>query len=115
MAKCPKCGYDVATPSRLSILAWRLLICPNCKAGLGLVRRASQLLSSVLAVSWAFFFIVRPNAFLEGMILGGLLVAVLAVGLFGLWEVLHPELKIRKRAKPEIALNLSWPAPGKLS
>src|SRR5258708_952181 len=107
MAKCPKCGYDVATPSWLSMLAWRLLSCPNCKAGLALVRRAPQLLSSILAVFWLFFFIVRPNAFLEGMILGGFLVAVLAVGLFRLWEIRRPELKIRKRPKPEIALNLS--------
>jgi hypothetical protein len=92
-----------------------LLACPNCKAGLALAARAPQVLSSVLAAFWLFFFIARPNLFLEGMILGGFLVAVLAVGLFSLWELRHPELKIRNRPKPEISLNLNLPGPRKIN
>jgi hypothetical protein len=61
------------------------------------------------------FFAVRPNVYLKGMIVGGDLVALLAVALFWLWEVRHPELTIRKRPKPEIALNLGLPGPRKLN
>jgi hypothetical protein len=114
MAKCPQCGHDVMTPSRLSMFAWRLLACPNCKAGLALVERAPKLFFPVMLVFLALFLnvrIARPNAFLEGAILGGYVVALLAVSLFCLWEVWHPELKIRKRPKPEITLDLGLQNP----
>jgi hypothetical protein len=46
---------------------------------------------------------------LAGMVLGGYIVALLAVSLFWLWEVRHPRLKLRKLPKPEIKLDLSLP------
>lgn len=117
MAKCAQCGHDVMTPSRLSMFAWRLLACPNCKAGLALVERAPKLFFPVMLVFLALFLgvrIVRPNPFLEGAVLGGYVVALLAVSLFCLWEVWHPELKIRKRPKPEIILDLGLRNPKKI-
>lgn len=114
MAKCPKCGHDVVTPSRFSLIAWRLLACPNCKTGLALVERAPKLVFPVMLVSLALFLIVRMagrNAFLEGAILGGYAVALLALLLFWLWEIWHTELKIRRRHRPEITLDLSLQNP----
>jgi hypothetical protein len=55
--------------------------------------------------------IVRPNAFLEGAILGGYIVTLLAVSKLWFWEDWHPELKIRQRPKPEITLGLGLPDP----
>jgi hypothetical protein len=96
------------------MIAWRLLACPNCKTGLASVERAPKLVFPVMLVFLALFLIVRiarPNAFLEGAILGGYTVALFAILSFWLWEVWHPELKVRRRPKPEIALDLSLQNP----
>jgi hypothetical protein len=74
------------------------------------MERAPKLVFPVVTVFLALFLIVRiaqPSLFLEGAILGGYVVALLALFSFWLWEVWHPELKIRKRPKPEITLDLN--------
>ena len=82
---------------------------------MSLVERAPKLFAPIGLLFIAFFFGLRPSIFLKGMIMGGNLVAILAVLLFWLWEVWHPELTIRKRPKPEIALDLTFPGPRKLN
>jgi hypothetical protein len=74
-----------------------------------LVERAPKLVFPVMMVFFALYLIVRtfgPNVFLEGMVMGGYVVALLALLMFWLWEIRHPELKTRKRPQPEIALHI---------
>jgi prepilin signal peptidase PulO-like enzyme (type II secretory pathway) len=114
---CPKCGHGVETPHKYQVSAWRRLRCQNCKAKLEPVySRAPLLIAQLGMVPSAFFpamrlFGFRPGLFWIGFAFGVFIAALIAVGIFWLWESRHPRLKIGKERKPEIVLNLNLKSP----
>lgn len=105
MAKCPACDHEVRTPFFLNMDAWRLLVCPHCKARLEMKPFRSFVLGPLVA---PLFVLARQRPVFEVIAF----VYMFATILLLLVEGARPKVRLRKRPLPEpnIRLDINGPS-----
>ena len=107
MAKCPACGHDVRTPFFLNLDDWSHLTCTQCKARLEMKPRpvAILLFPVLLITSWLARLGHIYSIIAEVLLISASVALVLLL-------VVHPQVRLRKRAlpQPDIRLNIDGPS-----
>jgi hypothetical protein len=107
MAKCPACDYQVRTPAFFNLDGWSHLVCSQCKARLEMKPRAVGfwVLPILASMSWLGRKGHIYAVLAEVLLLCAMVTIVLML-------IVHPQVRLRKRAlpKPEVRLNINGPS-----
>src|SRR5690348_4586612 len=100
MAKCPRCSYEISTPSILDLQRWARLACSQC--GSRLQAKAPRALAFAPLVASLPVLGMQGRPFAAVAVL--LMVVVDSIILI---DLMRPQLRLRKhQPQPEVGLNL---------